>query len=186
MPSWNKGTMTTPDAPGNNLLMRWIRQHRDYDADWCLIWPFARGRSGYGSYGRNGKVHYVHRYMCEHAHGPSPSPKHQAAHSCGRGQHGCVNPRHVSWKTASENQLDRRQHGTTMNGKKHKLTPEQVAEIRASKGKEKVTATAARFGVTETNIRQIQSGKIWRTGTYAHGGFASEWGRAYNASRRAS
>ena len=149
--------ITTPDDPGDSQLMLWIREHRDYDRDWCLIWPFSRGRSGYGSYGREDQALYVHRYMCEYRNGPAPSPDHEAAHSCGRGEDGCVNPKHLSWKTSAENQLDRVQWQ-----RRQKLTPEQAMEVRSLKGLEHVEITAARFGITETNVRYIQAGKTWR------------------------
>lgn len=51
--------------------------------------------------------------MCQKAHGDPPSPKHDAAHSCGRGHEGCVNPNHLSWKTKKQNQADRITHGTS-------------------------------------------------------------------------
>ena len=149
--------ITTPDNPGDSVLMLWIMEHRNYDKDWCLIWPFGRARSGYGSYGRDDKALYVHRYMCEYANGAPPSPAHEAAHSCGRGHDGCVNPRHLSWKTSTENQLER-----TDSPGRRKLTPEQALEIRGLKGLEHVHLTAERFGITETNVRHIQAGKIWR------------------------
>lgn len=68
-----KGIFTTPDAPGDSELMAWIEANRDHRGDECLIWPFSTARSGYGSFTRNGKCFYVHRYMCEYANGPAPS-----------------------------------------------------------------------------------------------------------------
>lgn len=156
-----KGIFSTPDEPCDSVLMRWVRDHRDYALDYCLIWPFSRARSGYGSTSRDGKVFYIHRYMCEYRNGPSPSPAHHAAHSCGRGQDGCVNPLHLSWKTNSENQLDRREHGANVPGA---LTPEQVVEIIAGQDTELAAAAAHRFGVSETTVRQIRASKIWRGG----------------------
>jgi len=161
MTCYPKGTVTTPDDPMGNVIMIWVRDHRTYQGDDCLIYPYSKGRSGYGSYERAGKVIYVHRYMCEFRNGPSPSEAHHAAHTCGNGGLACVNPRHVEWKTNSENQLDRRRHGTTKN-RRRLLTGEQAAEIRSMKGIEFGRITAERFGVTETTVRQIQSGKIWR------------------------
>jgi hypothetical protein len=99
--------------------------------------------------------------MCEHRHGPAPTPGHQAAHTCGNGHNGCVNPWHLNWKTPAENQCERyQQQGRIMP--RQRLTPEQVDEIRSLKDRERVVEIARRFQVTEANIRQIQSGKIWR------------------------
>lgn len=147
----------------------WLVAHRDYDGDDCLMWPFARTQSGYAQCNAFGKIVSAHRFMCEHRNGPPPTPKHHAAHSCGRGPDGCVNPRHLSWKTNSENQLDRQAHGTSKNGKRWKLTPEQVAEIRAQQGKEPIKSLAERFGIKDATVRQIHSGRIWRTGQYETG-----------------
>lgn len=140
---------------------RWLRNLMENPPeDWhCVMWPFTRAQNGYGTVGAKGKIR-PHRIMCEWENGPAPGPKHQAAHKCGRGHEGCVNPRHLHWLTASENQLERyRQSGLQP---RNKLTPEQVDEIRAMKDRERTVDTAARFGVTEANIRQIQAGKIWK------------------------
>lgn len=139
-------------------LKQWIADHLAYPHDYCLLWPFSRHVNGYCPLTVDGKNTYVHRVICKQVHGDPPTPKHHAAHSCGRGAEGCVNPRHLSWKTNSENQLDRKEPRRSRT----KLTPDQVAEIRSLKDLERVADTALRFGVTEINIRQIQSGKIWR------------------------
>lgn len=148
---------TTPDNPGNSPLMAWIRDHLSYDKDYCLIWPFARNSGGYGVFNRASTHTYAHRYICELVHGPCPEGL-QAAHSCGRGHDGCVNPRHLSWKTPTENQYDR----TDRNGPLRKLSAEDAQAIRDVTNLEHVAITAERFGVTEATIRQIQSGKTWR------------------------
>lgn len=137
---------------------RWIRAHLDYPhSDRCLIWPFGRTPGKFASIGKLRAR--VHRLMCEYRNGPAPSDKPQAAHSCGQGHNGCVNPLHLSWKNNSENQFERFVHsGPT---KRAKLTPVQVAEIRALKGTATPMAIAARYGVSEVNIRGILSGKLW-------------------------
>lgn len=163
-----KGTVTTLENPGDSKLMRWLAESLSYEGDECLLWPFSVGQNGYGGIGRDGKHQYIHRIVCEHVNGPPLAANYHAAHSCG--QKRCVNKRHLSWKTNSENQLDRRQHGTTK--KTHaKLTPENVAEIRSLEGIEPTASLAARFGVNEASIRQIFTRKIWRTGKLAFGGF---------------
>lgn len=137
---------------------RWIRRHLDHqDKEFCVIWPFSRAQNGYPQVGK-AKV-TVTRIMCEHRHGPAPTPGHQAAHSCNNGHNGCANLWHLDWKTPAENQLDRGDKGIR---RQRKLTLEQVDEIRAVRGRERTVDTAERFGVTEANIRQIQSGKTWR------------------------
>jgi hypothetical protein len=160
--AWNKG---------KGAIVIWLREHAAHEGDNCLIYPFRRIHTGYGQFSFEGRLHYANRFMCELAHGPAPTPDHQSAHSCGNGDEGCVHPGHLSWKTRSENQLDRREHGTTKQGRRFKLTPEQVAEIRSLKGQKTQTEIAGMFGVTRENIWFIQSGRSWRTGKRETGGF---------------
>lgn len=136
----------------------WMLAHKDYQGDDCVAWPFAMVR-GYGAFVHDGKRHVAHRFMCELVNGPPPTPEHQAAHSCGKGHEGCVNPRHLSWKTATENALDRRLHGTASlnrDGPKGRLTDQQWNEIRARRGTETQEATAKRYGISMRHVRTIQ------------------------------
>ncbi len=169
---------------GKGRALAWLREHASYQGDDCLLWPFSKYRGGYGQFGLNGKLCKAHRYMCELVHGPAPSPAHETAHSCGKGHNGCVSPKHLSWKTHSENQIERRRHGTQNKGRGWKLTPDDVAAIRASA--EKPKDLAARYGVGENNIRQILWRKTWRTGKRETGGFTSVTGKRANAMRRSA
>lgn len=150
-----KGTSTTPDNPGNSPIMHWIKANIGYRGDDCLIWPFGT-RGGYGQFGRGRKQYAAHRYICELVNGPPPEGYH-AAHSCGNGHGGCVNPRHLSWKTPSENQLDRKDK----NRRRTKLTTAAANAIRALAGKETPTDIARRYGITEAAVRLIWYGKTW-------------------------
>lgn len=145
---------------GEGEAFRWLRDRVDYSGDDCLIWPFAILKHvGRGYLGYNGKSYYAHRLMCILVHGEPPTPKHQAAHSCGNGHKGCVNPRHLQWQTHSENQRDRRKHGThvtTRYGSRSPLTVAQVREIRSVRGIEPQLATAARFGISLSSVQRWQ------------------------------
>lgn len=144
---------------GEGQVVKWLRDHVTYAGDGCLTFPFSRSRfKGYGSFGYLGTQHYAHRFMCELAHGPAPTPEHQASHLCGMGHEGCVHPFHLAWKTNSENQRDRRTHGTARkrDGIKRKLTPEQIAEIRRLKGQVTQYDLAQRFGVKVGTIEYWQ------------------------------
>lgn len=149
-----------PPNKGRGRAALWLLGHVNYRGDDCLRWPFSvdtalgRGRLGY-----LGKNYWAHRLMCELAHGPAPLGKPQVRHSCGRGHERCVNPKHLSWASQSENHLDRRRHGTAATsryGSRSPLTREQIAEIRASKGRETQMATAKRFGISHANVRRWQ------------------------------
>lgn len=141
---------------GQGKAYLWLVSQRDHSTDECLPWPFSKHSDGYGNFGYMGKMKYAHRFMCEMVNGAPPTSEHQAAHACGNRI--CVNPRHLSWKTRSGNQLDRRKHGTHMGSKGPytKLTPAQIADIRQSKGRETQLQTAARYGVTRGCIEYWQ------------------------------
>jgi hypothetical protein len=151
---------------GNGKAIAWVREHAAHQGDECLVWPFCRdGKNGRGRIGYLGKQTWAHRFMCEFVYGPAPSPEHEAAHSCGKGHEGCVNPKHLEWKTKSDNQRDRAKHGTKARatwGMRGKLTPEEVAAIRVLKGRTTQDAIAKLFGVTDTTIRDIFSGRSRR------------------------
>ena len=149
---------------GNGKARAWIRAHLDYPHDWCLIWPFSRIPSGYALFG--GDNISVHRFMCEHKNGPQPADKPYAAHSCGRGQDGCVNPNHLDWKTNSENLIDRYRHSGSYP--RRKLTADQVDQIRALKGRARTVDIAKQFDISETNIRNIHAGKLWKQDRIDH------------------
>jgi hypothetical protein len=135
---------------------KWLFDHTGHQGDDCLIWPFTERADGYGAVRHEGRTYLAHRLMCELAHGEPPSPRHQAAHECGKGNKGCVNPRHLSWKTQHENQQDRWKHGTQNIGQRGKLTYAERMEIRELRGKVTQAELAKRFGVDRTTIRCIQ------------------------------
>lgn len=130
--------------------MAWLLGHVSHTGDACVPWPFSHDTKGYPQVSGNG-VKKANRVMCELAHGEPPTPKHQAAHSCGN--RGCINPRHLSWKTQSENEADKRIHGTLNPnnwGSKGKLTPDQIEQIRTSRLSN--VELAAAFGVNRGTI----------------------------------
>ena len=133
-----------------------------FGGDECLIWPFATGSDGYGRVWRNGKMCLVHRLVCEREHGPPPTPKHHAAHLCGKGHLGCVNRTHLEWKTPEENCADRLAHGTSARGERHgrsKLTEAQVLEIRASTMPPR--ELAKEYGIARGRVSDIKLRKTW-------------------------
>lgn len=136
-----------------------------YDGDDCLPWPHKRTPDGYAKMShKDGGSQLVHRRVCEATHGPAPTPKHQAAHLCGKGSEGCVAPRHVVWKTQSENMADKLLHGSHSRGERSpnaKLTERQVLEIRNLRGKMQHREIAALFGISKHTVRRIIYRKEW-------------------------
>lgn len=140
-----------------------------FDREECLVWPFSFSGKGYNSGGgyptfSDGRATRIgaHRLLCELRHGPAPSPRHEAAHSCGNSR--CVNPHHVSWKTPEENAADKIVHQTHMQGEHHwnaKLSAADVACIRSLHPAVKATDLAKHFGVSKRQIYNVISGTKW-------------------------
>jgi hypothetical protein len=148
-------------APKGELPRFYREVVLQYEGDECLIWPYTRTKKGYAKLGR---YDYVCRMVCEERHGPPPTQKHQAAHSCGRGEDGCVTKRHLDWKTPSANQMDRVTHGTSNRGERcgsAKLTAPQVREIRELVGKIPHREIGAMYGIEAATVYSIMSGKSW-------------------------
>lgn len=156
-----KGIVPPGKSPADAL--RWLIDHVGYKGDDCLPWPFnVDKRVGRGRLLAYGKHWWAHRLMCQMAHGLPPTPKHQAAHECGKGHYGCCNPRHLRWKTNSENQLDRRRNGNMLRnrgGQRGHISLAQANEIVALKGKMTQVAIAAKFGVS---LGCVQYWHKWR------------------------
>lgn len=139
---------------------KWILDHANYDGDECLKFPFSTEANGYCSIKWNRKKTRPHQVMCLLRHGPKPTPEHEVAHTCGNGNQGCCNPRHLVYKTRMQNQRDRVLHGTQNKGATRKLTPEQVLYIRNC-GIRPARLLAEQFGVGLPNIYAILNGKGW-------------------------
>lgn len=138
----------------------WLDGHVDYADDDCLRWPFGTEREGYCSYGKTG----AHREMCRRAHGEPPTSAHEAAHSCGRGRAGCVNPRHLRWATSAENQADKIRHGTALRGERNhraQLTAAEALQVFGLKGSAPPTLVGKRFSVSRHVVSSIWRGDSW-------------------------
>lgn len=145
-------------------LLRWIHDVAlHHTGNECLIWPYGR-RRGYGKLRVDGKLSDAHRYLCQLAHGDPPTPEHEAAHSCGNGDHGCVNPNHLDWKTRIENMADKLVHGTHTRGERNvqaKISEADAREIIALRGKALQKHIAKRFGISIAYVGKIQRGVSW-------------------------
>src|SRR5687768_13870758 len=129
---------------------KFLQELLSYEGDECLMWPYMVGSDGVGRMWFKGKPRRVPRVICEAAHGPPPTPDHEAAHSCGKGHLACVTKGHLSWKTHVENIADKFIHGTIAKGERQgsaKLTEADVRTILALKGIVAQRRIAARFGV---------------------------------------
>lgn len=149
-------------SPRYRRRAKWLTAHADHDDDECLIWPFGASDHGRGQATLAGKHMSAPRAMCMLAHGKPPTERHHAAHSCGNGHSGCINPKHLRWATPAENEADKMEHGTLRRGTEintNKLGEDDVMAIRASA--ESGVALARRYGVTPSAVSSIRTGKSW-------------------------
>ncbi len=157
-----KAAGALPDPLPTGEPLAWLKRNVSHSGDECLVWPFGSSGNGRGEVRLNGKRITAARAMCILVHGAPTFPGAQAAHSCGNGSNGCVNPDHLRWDTPIGNAGDRLLHGTDIRGEKHplvKLSSAQVLQIaRSSYG---VDELAEAFGVAKTTIKSIRSGRNW-------------------------
>jgi hypothetical protein len=149
---------------GKGRAFAWLQEHIGFSGDECLIWPMSRDDKGYGQLGYLGGVYKAHRLMCILAHGEPPTQTHAAAHECGNGHLGCVNPNHLEWKTPSANTMDAVRHGRYGHGVgwKGKLTARSVSEIKALAGRLTNVELGLLYKVHPETIAKIRRGETWR------------------------
>jgi hypothetical protein len=115
------------------------------------------------SSGNQSRRFFVHHLVAAAFLGPRPEGLHVLHGSSDRTDNRAVNLR---YGTAKENMADKHRDGTRQIGDtagRRILHSSEVAEIYQSS--EASPALAARYGVRETTIRKIWSGKIWRSVT---------------------
>lgn len=146
-------------------LLPWIEAHVRYQGKACLTWPFGLSSGGRPMVRRGGDPESAPRIMCELAHGPAPTPQHEAAHSCGKGHKACMSPRHIWWATPMQNSAERIAHGNSGRGADNsmaRLSLRQVKAIRHRLAKgHKGRAIAKDYNVHESTISAIKVGVSW-------------------------
>lgn len=138
-----------------------------YASDECLVFPYSRDDYGYGKVRYEGSNIGVHVLVCRAKHGPKPTPKHEACHSCGNGHDGCVSPNHVYWGTRKQNMADAKAHGwlARPNAPVGEAAPacrhsnNEIAEVRRllDSGFTQ-TAISEATGVSQSHVSRIKNG----------------------------
>lgn len=119
-------------------------------------------------------VRLVHRLVCEAFHGLPPYG-YQACHNDGNRHNNT--PENLRWASPSENNLDKRRHGTLRVGAAHhantrpacmprgeahgnaKLSAKSIAAIRADHRSQRVIADD--YGVSQSLISMVKTKAIW-------------------------
>lgn len=148
---------------GRLVVPRLVKTERVDDGGYIRVDLYV-----YAADGTKKRKHFhLHRLVLETFVGPPPAP----------GMHGChgdgdkLNCRltNLRWDTPAGNAADKIKHGTLLDGERHynhKLTAEQVAEIKAKTDWRKgdVTAMASRFGVSPHAVTKVKTGVNRRNG----------------------
>lgn len=92
----------------------------------CVWMPGAKG-TRYPTVKVGGRSRGAHVVSLEMSVGPKPADKVDAAHRCGNGHLGCVNPGHLYWATHVENMADVAALGRTT--KPADLTEDQASAV---------------------------------------------------------
>jgi hypothetical protein len=135
-------------------------RHADKSGD-CWLWTAHRVPNGYGKFMLRGAGMWAHRIAWELTHGPIPSGMH-VCHRCDVPS--CVNPAHLFLGTATDNQRDSVAKGRHIRGERvggHRLSENDVKQIRAMRGLLTQGQIAANCGVSQTLVSAVLRGKVW-------------------------
>lgn len=154
------------ERPKGGLLDRMLNKCVA-DNSGCWIWLGAKCAQGYGNMWSGSRYEKAHRVSYRLLVGSIPGGMF-VCHSCDRPS--CINPEHLWLGTARDNIADAISKGRYRNGSAHgerngsaKLSADEVREIRETPKKYgSGRVLAARFGVTESTICEIRSGRSWR------------------------
>lgn len=158
-----------PNKPRRPVADRfWARVERRGPSE-CWLWTGHRNNMGYGLIGvgnlidKTKTMALVHRVSWEIHNGPI-SDGLWVLHRCDTPL--CVNPSHLFLGTHLDNMRDQAAKGRRPSGESAhgaKLTDDDVRAIRValSVGNEKQSVVGQRFGVSQSVISQISTGKKW-------------------------
>jgi hypothetical protein len=135
----------------------------------CTAWPFARLPDGraFAYNCRRKRCEAACRTTWELLHGQAFPEGMQARHTCGNGNHGCVNPLHIVPGTAKENAADRRGHGRNTVGSRHgraTIDEEDVYSIsRLGVAGQTPTEIARALGLSLHVVQRVWRGDAWQS-----------------------
>jgi hypothetical protein len=128
----------------------------------CWLWTASLNTHNYGQFYYNNTMIEAHRLSYKIYKGDIPKGLQVAHGECHNTI--CVNPTHLSLKTAKENAADKLRDGTTRWGEEHpqaKLTAIQVLEIKRllTLGELTQLEIGKMFGVARQTITNINTAK---------------------------
>ncbi len=128
----------------------------------CLEWTGALDQDGYGVFWIDGKTQRSHRAAWELEHGPLTDGT-VLLHTCDNPK--CVNVKHLSIGSQSENLIDMKEKGRAAKGSENantKLSESDIPTIRRlAKMGFTPTKIATRFEVDAAAIKDVLTGRTW-------------------------
>lgn len=135
----------------------------------CWLWTASTNRSGYGQFMIKPRPYLAHRVSWSLLRGSIPEGMH-VLHKCDTPA--CVNPDHLFLGTDADNVKDmyakgRQGLGNRLCGERHGMAKIPVDVVKAvflaDSGTQK--QIAERFGITESSVNAIRSGRQWSSVT---------------------
>lgn len=142
--------------------------------DGCRLWLGTINAAGYGVFAWEGRMQRAHRIAWSLSNGPIPEGL-SILHSCDNPP--CCEGRHLRPGTQAENMQEMARRGRARNGNRlgeetanAKLTPAAIMDIRArcargkgrgGRGRERQADVAVEYGVAQSTVSAIISGKTW-------------------------
>lgn len=159
--------MALPEHVQRRFWSLWAKVPKPSEPSACWEWPFSRESRGYGRFKVKGQTYKAYRVAYELHHGPFKDG-HIGVHGCDNPP--CVRPtpRHAYAGTPRQNVVDkitRRRGGFGSLHGRAKLTEGDVAQIRELLRTDtrygKYSRIARQFGVADSQIHRIASGRGW-------------------------
>ena len=128
----------------------------------CWDWTGTKNAKGYGRVMRRKKFYAAHRIAYELVNGPIPEAS-LIRHTCDNPA--CCNPRHLLPGTCQQNMDDavtRKRMACGERSGRTRLTVADVAYIRENPERVTQVELAARYGMAESSISYIRSGRSWK------------------------
>ncbi len=133
--------------------------------DKCWNWNGDKNQDGYGRIQINFKKYFIHRIVYELIYGSIPKNL-CVLHRCDNRL--CFNPQHLYLGTRNDNMKDmvqknRSYHPIGEKNSNHKLTIEEVKEIRLLYSSKQYTqkTLSEKFNITRQHLSKIIKNKIW-------------------------
>jgi hypothetical protein len=133
--------------------------HVAKDASGCWLWSAYRMKNGYGQFRTPLRHELAHRASYRLFRGELQADL-DVMHSCDNP--GCVNPAHLSLGTRADNMADAKAKGRSARGMRHgmnKINETDAIAIRQARRPQAELAT--QFGLSQSTISQIRTGKRW-------------------------